>query len=73
MNPDLPILPALLEFSEVHAAAGEHINKLYLYRKLRKAKVTRRVGGQQKLVSSEALSKVDPELYRAVIQRRMLR
>lgn len=73
MTPDLPLLPALLEFSEVHAAAGEHIKDVYLWRRLRKLKAIRRVGGQTKLVSSEALAQVDPELHRAVIQRRMLR
>ena len=67
---DLPTLPALLKFDEVHRAAGD-VDRGSLWRKLKRLGAFRRVGNERP-ISSTALAQVDPELYQAVVRRRML-
>lgn len=69
---DLPLLPVNLDFAEVHAAAGEAVKPGGLRKRLKRLKALRRIGNQHTLVSSEALQTADPELYAAVIRRRMV-
>lgn len=69
---EIPLLPANLGFEEVHQAAGEAVNPVYLRRKLKRLGAIRRIGADRSLVSSQVLEQREPELYQAVLRRRML-